>query len=209
MDKSERREGAGRVRRCIASGQTLPEIELLRFVACPGGWVLPDPAAKAPGRGVWVGASLAAVEQAIKKKAFARGFKREVKIAEDLIETIVLGLRRRCLDHLSFARKAGSIVLGNDMVRASLVTQKPAWRLEASDGAADGRKKLDGLCLAWGGVPTVGCFTGVEMGMALGRDVVVHAVLLPGRLADSWTADIRRLAGFVPLVPDDWPKDCP
>jgi predicted RNA-binding protein YlxR (DUF448 family) len=208
MDKSERREGAGRVRRCVATGETLPEAELLRFVASPDGWVLPDPAAKAPGRGVWVGASMAAVEQAVKKKAFARGFKRDVKIPDDLIEKIILGLRRRCLDHLSIARKAGSIVLGNDMVGAALRTQKPAWRVEASDGAADGRKKLDGLSLAWGGVPTAGCFTAMEMGMALGRDVVVHAVLLPGRLADSWTADIRRLAGFVPLVPDDWPRDC-
>ena len=43
--------------------------------------------------------------------------------------------------------------------------------------------------------------------MALGRDVVVHALLTPGQLADSWTTEIRRLGGFIALVPDDWPKD--
>jgi uncharacterized protein len=98
-------------------------------------------------------------------------------------------------------------VLGNDQVASFLRSQEPAWRIEASDGAADGRAKLNGLSLTWGGVPTAGCFTGAELGMALGRDVVVHALLTPSHLAESWTTEIRRLSGFIALVPDDWPKD--
>ncbi len=207
MDKSERREGAGRVRRCVATGEVQPEAGLIRFVADPDGWVFPDPAARAPGRGVWVTATRDAVSLAIKKGAFSRGLKREAKPREDLMDQIVEGLRQRCLNQLSIARKAGEIVLGNDQVASALRTAKPAWRIEAVDGSPDGRGKLDGLSRAWGGVPTAGCFTGVEMGMALGRDVVIHAILMPGRLADSWTTDIRRLAGFIPLVPDDWPRD--
>jgi uncharacterized protein len=207
MDKSERAEGVGRIRRCAASGETLPEAELIRFVADLDGVVFPDPAARAPGRGVWVRATREAVDLAIKKNAFARGLKREAKAPADLSDKVAAALRQRCLDIISLAKKAGGIVVGNDQVASFLRSQEPAWRIEASDGAADGRSKLNGLSLAWGGVPTAGCFTGAELGMALGRDVVVHALLTPGRLADSWTADIRRLGGFVPLVPDDWPKD--
>jgi len=207
MDKSERREGAGRVRRCVATGEVQPESGLIRFVADAEGWVFPDPAARAPGRGVWVTASRDTVALAIKKGAFARGLKREAKAREDLMDRTIESLRQRCLKQLSIARKAGEIILGSDQVAVALRTAKPAWRIEASDGSADGRGKLDGLSRAWGGVPTAGCFTGVEMGMALGREVVIHAVLMPGRLADSWTTDIRRLAGFIPLVPDDWPRD--
>jgi uncharacterized protein len=207
MDKSERAEGVGRIRRCAASNETLPEAELIRFVADMDGNVFPDPAARAPGRGVWVRATREAVDLAVKKNAFSRGLKREVKAAKDLSDSVSLALRKRCLDIISLAKKAGVIVIGNDQVASFLRSQEPAWRLEASDGASDGRSKLNGLSLAWGGVPTAGCFSSAELGMALGRDVVIHALLVPGQLADSWTTDIRRLGGFIALVPEDWPKD--
>jgi uncharacterized protein len=207
MNKSERAEGVGRIRRCAVTHDTRPEAELIRFVVDPDGIVFPDPAARAPGRGVWIGAQLACLELAIKKNAFGRSLKREVKIPADLKEKTIAGLRQRCLNHISIAKKAGAIVLGNDQVSAYLRAQRPAWRLEASDGSGDGRNKLNGISRAWGGVPTAGCFSGAELGMALGRDVVIHALIAPSQIAQSWTDDIRRLGGFIPLVPDDWPKD--
>jgi predicted RNA-binding protein YlxR (DUF448 family) len=207
MDKSERAEGVGRIRRCAQSHETLPEAELIRFVADVNGVIFPDTAARAPGRGVWVRATREAVDLAIKKNAFGRSLKRDAKAPADLSDKTALALRKRCLDIISLAKKAGAIVIGNDQVASFLRSQEPAWRIEASDGASDGRSKLNGLSLAWGGVPTAGCFTGTELGMALGRDVVIHALLTPGQLAESWTTDIRRLGGFIALVPDDWPKD--
>jgi uncharacterized protein len=207
MDKSERAEGVGRVRRCAVTHDTLPEAELIRFVADLDGVLFPDPAARAPGRGVWIRATQANLEQAIKKNAFGRSLKRDVKAPPNLTEMTVQALRTRCLALISIAKKAGAIVIGNDQVASFLRSQEPAWRLEASDGAADGRNKLNGLSLAWGGVPTAGCFTGAELGMALGRDVVIHALLAPSQIAQSWTDEIRRLSGFIPLVPENWPKD--
>jgi uncharacterized protein len=207
MNKYERTEGVGRIRRCAVTHETLPEAELIRFVADMDGNIFPDPAARAPGRGVWVRANRETIDLAVKKNVFSRGLKRETKAPVDLSDKVALALRQRCLDIISLSKKAGGIVVGNDQVAAFLRAEAPAWRLEASDGSAAGRAKLNGLSLLWGGVPTVGCFTGAEMGMALGRDVVIHALLTHGRLADSWTTDIRRLGGFVALVPDDWPKD--
>jgi predicted RNA-binding protein YlxR (DUF448 family) len=207
MDKSERLEGAGRIRRCAATYETLPEARLMRFVADRDGVIFPDPAARAPGRGVWVTATRDAVDLAVKKNAFSRGLKRETKVQQGLSDMVASALRQRCLDIISLAKKAGGVIIGNDQVASFLRSQRPAWRIEASDGSPDGRSKLNGLSLVWGGVPTAGCFTGAEIGMALGRDVVIHALLTPCRLADSWTTDIRRLGGFIALVPDDWPKD--
>jgi uncharacterized protein len=207
MNKSERAEGAGRIRRCALTHETLPEAELIRFVADIEGTLFPDPSARAPGRGVWLRANRETVELAVKKNVFSRSLKRDTKAPRDLADRTAQALRQRCLDIISLAKKAGGIVIGNDQVGAFLRSQEPAWRIEASDGSPSGRAKLNGLSLVWGGVPTAGCFTGAEMGMALGRDVVIHALLTPGRLADSWTTDIRRLGGFIALVPDDWPKD--
>ena len=44
------------VRRCIASGELRPKAELIRFVADPGGTVVPDLAGRLPGRGGRAGA---------------------------------------------------------------------------------------------------------------------------------------------------------
>lgn len=209
MDRVERAEGAGRTRRCAATGETCHESALIRFVAAPDGSVFADPAAKAPGRGVWVRANAEALALAVRKNAFAKSLKGPAKPDPALVEATRAALRSRCLQLLSMGRKGGHVVSGFDQVDAALRRAAPACRIEASDGAADGRRKLDGLARQWTGAdgsapPTVACYTGAELGMALGRDVVIHALLLPGRFADSWAVEVGRLAGFMPLQPAGW-----
>jgi uncharacterized protein len=206
MDKAERREGAGRTRRCAATGEVCGEAALIRFVADPAGQVHPDPAAKAPGRGVWVRADVTALAHAVKRNVFARGLKRTAIVAPDLIARTGEALHRRCLELLSMGRRGGHVVSGFDQVEASLRKARPGLRIEAADGAADGRRKLDGLTRVWeseGATPvsTVTRFTGAELGMALGRESVIHALLLPGRFAQSWAAEIGRLEGVMPSPP--------
>ena len=56
--KLEEDENDLRERRDIVSGEVMPEHRLIRFVAAPDGTIVPDVAAKLPGRGLWVEASL-------------------------------------------------------------------------------------------------------------------------------------------------------
>ena len=53
--------GKHRERRCVATGETLPEQRLIRFALGPDGALHPDLAAKLPGRGAWVSASRTAI----------------------------------------------------------------------------------------------------------------------------------------------------
>jgi len=64
MDEEE----AMRERRCIVTGEVMPDSRLIRFVAAPDGQVVPDVAAKLPGRGLWVTATRKAVTLAVEKK---------------------------------------------------------------------------------------------------------------------------------------------
>ena len=75
-----------RERRDIVSGEVLPENRLLRFVAGPDGEVVPDAAAKLPGRGLWVEASRTAIAKAVEKKLFSRAAKAQVTAGADLAE---------------------------------------------------------------------------------------------------------------------------
>ena len=202
--ESQRR---ARERRCIVSNESLPDATLIRFALSPDGVVVPDVAAKLPGRGAWVRADRDSVDAAVRKGAFARAFKCEARAPHDLASTVEALWARRCLDQLGLMRRAGALAIGATQVEAA-IRAKPALALvEASDGAEEGREKLMSLHIGlWGRAPgAVGCFNVAELGVALGRERVIHACLLQERLATGWAAEIGRLAGFRAIVPSSWP----
>jgi predicted RNA-binding protein YlxR (DUF448 family) len=196
-----------RERRCIVSHESLPDAKLIRFALAPDGAIVPDVAAKLPGRGAWVRADRESVETAARKQLFSRAFKCEARAPADLAERTESLLARRCLDQLGLMRRAGAVAMGATQVE-SAIRGKPALTLiEATDGAEEGREKLMSLHIGlWGGPPAaVACFSSEDLGVALGRERVIHACLLQERLATGWAAEIGRLAGFRAIVPSSWP----
>src|SRR5471030_257451 len=112
-----------RERRDIVSGEVLPENRLMRCVAYPEGHVVPDAAAKLPGRGLWVEASKAAIDKAVEKKLFSRAAKRpasggeptiKVTATPDLAARAEKALLARIVGDLGIARRSGSLLLGFD-----------------------------------------------------------------------------------------------
>ena len=195
-----------RIRRCIVSGEVLPEGRLVRFVAAPDGQVVPDIEAKLPGRGLWVRAERKAVEQAVAKGLFSRAAGQTVKADAALTGRTETRLVERMLDHLGLGRRAGDLILGFDQVeRALRAPGTPAVVIQASDAAADGGRKLQAAARASGIAPfVIGALSSAELSLALGRSNVVHAALKSGRIAERLVFDAGRLNGFRPLKPWVW-----
>jgi len=199
---------ASRERKDVVTGQVMDEAQLIRFVAGPDGFVTPDLARKLPGRGIWVAADRASVATAVKKNLFARSAKAPLKAAADLPDLVERLLKARLLSALGLARRAGDLTSGFEKVSSAISSGKAAWLVEASDGAHDGRRKL--LALARKQTPPpglIGLFTAAELGLALGGENVIHTAYLAGRAAERWAEDVRRLAGFSPLLPEDWREE--
>jgi uncharacterized protein len=196
-----------RERKCVASGDILPENQLIRFAVGPEGVLAPDVAAKLPGRGVWTRARREAVETAVRKGGFARSLKGPVRAPDGLADQTCALLSRRCLEQLGLMRRAGALALGAEGVESAIRARPALMLIEAADGAEDGRNKLLNLHIGlWKApAPLAGCFTASELGMALGRPRVIHACVLQERMALHWAADLGRLAGFRAIVPDSWP----
>lgn len=188
----------GRERRDIVSGEVMSESRIIRFAFAPDGSVVPDVAAKLPGRGAWVAASRSAIATAVEKKLFARAAKAHVSAAPDLPARAEAALVARMTGDLGLARRSGALVLGFDNVLRQLEGPKPPKVLiEAFDGSADGKRKLYAAshrleleCVV------VETLTSAELGLALGRENVIHAAVQPGGLADRLTLDAERLSGF-------------
>lgn len=179
-------------RRCIVTGEVQPKAGLIRFVAGPDGMVVPDLSEKLPGRGFWVAADRAALDKAAAKGLFSRGAKAPVKAPEGLADGLEAALARRVVDLISLSRKAGSAVAGFEKVKEWLAGGKARVLFQASDGSERGKGKL------WTpeGGRWFGCLTANELGLAFGRDHVIHSALAPGGLTDKVIRDAGRLNGL-------------
>ena len=197
-----------RQRRDIVTGEPSNEEGLIRFVAGPGGSVVADLARKLPGRGLWVAADRTAVTTAAKKGLFSRAAKSKLVAPADLADQVERLLATRLLAGLGMARKASALIFGFEKVLSAVGGGRAAALIEAADGSADGRRKLISAARRQASPPLmVGMFSSAELGLALGEENVIHTAFLAGRGADHWISDVRRLAGFRPLLPEGWRED--
>ena len=200
-----------KTRKDIVNGLQRDPAEMLRFAVGPDGTIVPDILGKLPGRGIWAGASRGEVETAIKQKAFARAAKKAVNVPADLAGQIERGLKLRVLNILGMAKKGGALETGFDNMRSLARSGKMAYRVEASDGAEEGRGKIRAIAksaaidLEQPAPPVLGIFTAKELGAVIGRDNVVHMGIKKSKIAKSLHGNLTRLSGFCALIPDAWP----
>jgi len=180
-------------RRDLASRRSGDARRMIRFVVDPERRLLPDLAARLPGRGCWVAADAASIERAVKRRAFDQRAGGAVRVPDDLPGLLERLLVQRCQEAIGLGRRAGELVAGFDQVAAALDGSVAGLLIEACDAARHGRRKLAGK---QGDGPCVDLLTRAELGQALGRDEVVHAWLRNGRLATRLLDDAARLAGF-------------
>ncbi|MEP5762246.1 MAG: RNA-binding protein [Litoreibacter sp.] len=182
----------GLERRCIATGEVGDPDGMIRFVIGPEGQAVPDIRRKLPGRGIWVSADADALRLAIKKKLFSRSAKTQVSVPDDIFEATEEALSRRLIDLISLARKAGQAVTGYEKVKSWLENEHARILLQASDGSERGKSKLRSPP---GKDVFVGCLTAQELGLAFGRESVIHGALSAGGLSKQVKADAIRLRG--------------
>ncbi|MCP8938586.1 RNA-binding protein [Alsobacter sp. SYSU M60028] len=202
MGKREQDGEQGPERLCLATRQSRPVEELIRFVVGPDDTLVPDLRRKLPGRGVWVTATREAVREAVRRKAFARGLRAGVKVSPTLADDIEELLRRWARDSFSLANKAGQVVSGFSKVEAAIGGRDPvAGVVHASDAAADGVRKLaQALRRRFGdkaeSVAVTTALDSSDLGLALGRPHVIHAALLNGPASRATIARFRALERF-------------
>jgi uncharacterized protein len=197
LDSGPRAKEAERL--CVATREVRPISDLIRFVVGPEGEAVPDLKRKLPGRGVWVTATRDALGDAIKHKAFARGFKREVRLPPDLLERTGRLLEQSALDALAVAAKAGSVVSGFAKVENALAHNHVRVLLHAAEAAPDGVRKLNAALQRSpkaGPIEVIQALPGAQLDLALGRPNVIHAALLAGPVSDTFLARLRRLERF-------------
>lgn len=187
------RDRDGPERKCIVTGEVQPKAGLIRFVVGPEDQVVPDLLGRLPGRGFYVSARRADIEKAVKKGLFSRAARMPVKVPDGLADGIEDQLKRRVIDLISLARKAGDAVTGYEKVKEWLEKDRAAVLIQASDGSERGKTKLrappgeDGF---------IGCLTARELGLSFGREHAIHGALASGGLTPRVVEEAAKLAGL-------------
>ncbi|MCW1383431.1 DUF448 domain-containing protein [Novosphingobium sp. KCTC 2891] len=195
-------------RKCILTGRHGDRDDLVRLAISPEGLVLPDPLARAPGRGAWIGISRADLEKAAAngklKGALARAFKgAPLTIPEDLGQRTESGLVRALTDRLGIELRAGNILLGTEKIAQGCRSGAVRFLAHASDAGSDGPNKL---AQAWRvgeqaeGSGLKGVILPLDraaLSVALGRDNVVHLGITDAAATERVAGPLRRLMRFL------------
>jgi hypothetical protein len=188
-----------RERMCVVTRTVRPMADLIRFVIGPDGEAIADVKRKLPGRGIWVTATHHALGDAIKRKAFARGFKRDVRLPPDLVAGTDRLLESAALDALAIAGKAGRVAAGFAKATAALQHEAVVAVLHAAEAAPDGVRKLDDAIRHRQSARPLAVFrilTTAQLDLALQRPNVIHAAVLAGPVSDTLLARLQRLERF-------------
>ncbi len=189
-------------RRCVLTREVHPKERMIRFVVGPDRAVVPDLAARLPGRGIWLSARGDVLEPGRAEadshrqlvRAFARAARGSVTVPPNLSSLLEEALVRRVTELLGLARRAGQAMAGFEKAREWLRADRARVVLQASDGSAAERARfLSGVSSA---VTIVDPLPGAAMGRLFGRDFVVHVAIAPGKLGESLAIEAGRLAGL-------------
>ncbi|HTR83374.1 MAG TPA: DUF448 domain-containing protein [Reyranella sp.] len=178
---------AAPVRTCIVTGEAGAPERMIRFVVGPDGDVVPDLARRLPGRGLWVVAERAVVEQAVAKKSFAKANRSAAKAADDLPERVGRLLLERTLQDLARARRAGRAVAGFVRVEQMIGRQQAGLLIVAADADGDGLVKL-----AATGLPLERLGDAASLGGVFGREQAVYVAVAHDDRSGQF---IQRIAG--------------
>jgi uncharacterized protein len=194
-------ELTGPMRLCALTRTPYAINDLIRFGAGLDGVVVPDLALRLPGRGVWVCGHRVRVEEAVRRNVFAKSLKRAVKPPADLAARIDALMEKRLLEMLSLGNKAGLVTPGFAKVEAALEQGNVIGVFHGSDGATDGKEKLDrkftaiNLARNFSGL-IVNELTIDQISLAIGRSNVVHAAILSGGVAMRVLDEAQRLTRY-------------
>ncbi len=162
----------------------MPKDELIRFVVAPDNSIVPDLAGNLPGRGLWVKAEREAIETAARKNLFSRAAKISVTVDKSLANLVEALLRKRCLDFMGLACRAGAAVIGQPQVEAALKPGQLGLLLVAQDAPSS----FDNRGMAMNRL-----FTRTELGAAFGYAQTVYVGFRPHTLTQKLKTDLARL----------------
>lgn len=177
---------------CVGCRERVEPSSMLRLVSDAGECrPLVDLRQRFPGRGAYLHLRRQCVTEALKRKGLSRalGATFTVESAEELFEEMKDAARKRVLERLSLARRAGGVAAGIEPVRRALRLDAALFVCSSKDAAQGTRHQIEENCLRKT-IPLCSYFDGSELGRAVGEDFVSAVAVTK----EPFAADIMALS---------------
>lgn len=187
-------EERGPLRTCLGCRKTALRQDLLRYVLTPQGELLVDYRGRLPGRGAYTCVEIGCIHEAIRRRQFARTFKRDLPAVG--LDSVSQELSRQIQDRISgligMARKAHQLLSGSSLILDRLSSGAPIAFVVMAQDVSDGiGEKVAGRARSH----SVHCYRMFEkefLGRLLGTGQRSVLALLPGSLAAAIRVELER-----------------
>jgi len=192
-DRKSRRVHTAR-RTCVGCRTSLPLQELIRLVLDPDGEVVIDLDRRLPGRGAHVCPRHECIEQAVRKDALGRAFRRGISTVrpDALVDTLLQRLEEKLSGLLGIGQRARQVLSGSMALEKGLQRGEIHLLLLTTDIAPDQRARWVKIYES-SGRPWVVHFTKDELGALLGKGLRSAAGITNPNLAQP----VSRVAGMI------------
>lgn len=181
-------------RKCVLTGNIRKKSELLRFVLLKNGDFIPDFNKKFSGKGIYVSNSKSLLENAFKTVKLGKILHRNVNFYPDLPELVEHILAAKGLEALNLARKSGNLLFGFEKVKESILKNKVAFVIEATDAGADGKEKMASLCR---NMEKISVYDSATFDKAFNRDTVVYMAVLKSEISAMVYENLKRYENYL------------
>ena len=180
-----------KTRKCIASGEIKPADELLRFVKTDGSHFVPDFDKKHDGRGLYVSNSKTMLHKALEKNMFIKSIHLFLQIPQNFEQQVTDLLYRQGLDGLKTAQKAGALETEPKQIEKSILQNRAAFIVQASDADNDIRLTSDNT------LDVISVYTSQDLSQALGGQNTDAISVIKCDMAQKVYQHIKRYQTFI------------
>jgi hypothetical protein len=167
------------IRQCIVTRENAAKDDMLRFVLAPDNTVTFDIDSKLPGRGLYVSADKAHLNEAISKNLFSRAAKTKAVIPDDFVNRITTILRQKIFNTLCLTNRAGQIGAGADQCLDILRKGQAGLYVTSATHPSEMRERIE---IKNPDLPLIDYFNEEELGQIIARPKLTHIIVKQGKL---------------------------
>ena len=172
----------------------LNEDDFIKISLSPDNILVPDLHNNLPGRSVWLPANKSIITDILKKEDLKTYFGMPAQLTSDFSDLIEKMLRKKILNSVSLTKKAGSLSIGMDAIKAQLIDKKHCLIITAK-GAKSLLRNSAFKC------KSISCFENlldeIELEKSTGKHKVKYVGIFSKSFKKTIQVDLNKLKGFI------------
>ena len=181
-------------KKSFSENASIDENEFIKFSLSPDNTLVPDLYNELPGRSIWAPANKALIKIIHEREDVKEHFGVSHLFTNDLVFLTQKILRKKTLNNISLAKKAGYLAIGLDKIKTQLIENKHCLIV-----VAEGAKSLKNY--SFFSSKTISCFENIlyqrDLEYSTGNNNVKYVAIFSKNFKKTIQVDLNKLKGFM------------